>query len=122
MDVATYMAKAYPSPPCWALASDVLVTECGFDPMGYSTVSGSVRGAASAFRLALHKTTHGFSQIDAPQDFALVLMGKSAALGVHHCGIYYQGKVLHALDTGSLYQDLASLGDDYALIEFWGRE
>lgn len=121
MDIAAYMAKVYPSPPCWALVSDVLTSECAIAVDEYRTISTSVRSAANAFRLALHKSPHGFSQVDNPSDFAVVLMGKSPALGIHHCGIFYQGKVLHALDAGTLYQDIASLQDEYALMEYWTR-
>jgi hypothetical protein len=48
-------------------------------------------------------------------------MGRTRKLGIHHCGIYYQGKVLHALPEGVLYQDLPSLADEYRLIEYWSR-
>jgi len=48
-------------------------------------------------------------------------MGKTVALGLHHCGVYYQGKVLHALSSGNRYEELWVIGDSYALIEFWAR-
>lgn len=121
MDVTLYQAKVYPSPPCWNLVADVYVTELGQQVDEYQTISSSVRSIASAFRLVLHKAAHGFAQIDAPVDFAVVLMGKAETLGMHHAGIYYQGKVLHAMDTGSLYQDIESLRDDYPLMEFWAK-
>lgn len=119
MNVSDYMAKVYPNPPCWDLVADVRTTERGQAVDVYQTVSGSIRAIASAFRLTLHKGQHGLAQIDEPVDFAIVLMGKSARLGLHHAGIYYQGKVLHALENGTLYQDLASLRDEYELMEFW---
>lgn len=122
MDVAAYQAKVYPSPPCWCLVADVYASELGDEVEHYKTISSSIRDIASAFRLALHKSPHGFIQVDSPSDFAVVLMGKIPKLGVHHAGIYYQGKVLHALDSGTLYQDIPSLSDDYQLIEFWAKE
>jgi hypothetical protein len=120
MNVSTYQAKAYPSPPCWQLVADVYTTELGQEVEGYKTISGSVRAIASALRLALHKNADGFQQIEEPADYAVVLMGGQRR-GLHHCGIYYQGKVLHALPQGTLYQDLASLRDEYELIEYWAK-
>jgi hypothetical protein len=127
INIADYMARAYPSPPCWALVADVVTTEQGRSHaqlLEYRTVNNSVRSIANAFRLALHKGQHGYAQVPAgtaPQDFAVVLMGKSASLGLHHCGVWVGGKVLHALDGGTLHQDLPSLQAEYALLEFWER-
>lgn len=130
MNVADYQAKVYPNPPCWMLVADVLTTECGYRVDEYRTVSSSIRqiatslrhqAIAEAFRLELCKGEHGFEQIVEPEDFAVVLMGRTVKLGFHHCGIYYQGKVLHATPDGVLYQDMASLCDDYRVMEFWSR-
>ena len=130
MNVSTYQAKVYPEPPCWSLVADVLIVERGLAVDEYKTISESIRqlsaslrvqAAAVAFRLELHKGEHGFAQISEPVDYAVVLMGKTIKMGIHHSGIYYQGKVLHALETGTLYQDMASLRDEYALVEFWSR-
>lgn len=115
------MGKQYSSPPCWELVTDVYRAELGEGVLAFKTVDPSVRAIASAFRLALHKSPHGFARIAAPRDYAVVLMGKSAGIGLHHCGVWYQGKVLHALESGVLYQDMASLGDTYGVMEFWAR-
>jgi hypothetical protein len=121
VNVADYQAKQYPSPPCWSLVTDVYILERGLQVDAFSTVSNSVRQAAQAFRLQLHKDAQGFHRISEPEDLCLVLMGKTPKLGFHHCGIYYEGKVLHALESGPLYQDMASLRDTYKLMEFWAR-
>ena len=121
MNVADYQAKVYPAPPCWNLVSDVLLTERAVVLDTCKTVTSTLRAAASAFRLELHKGAHGFQQVAEPEDFAVVLLGKTMKVGIHHCGVYYQGKVLHALEIGTLYQDMASLRDEYALVEFWSR-
>lgn len=121
MNVATYQAKVYPSPPCWMLVTDVLLTERGQAADACKTINGSIRNIASAFRLELHKSAHGFEQVPEPVDFAVVLMGKTPRLGVHHCGIYYDGKVLHATDGGTFYQPLATLQAEYQVMEFWSR-
>lgn len=121
LNVSEYMARVYPTPPCWALVAAVYVEVLGQTVDDYKTVSGSVRTIASALRLALHKSPHGFARIDQPVDYAVVLMGRTPSLGLHHCGLFYQGKVLHANPDGTLYQDLSSLQDEYPLMEFWGK-
>ena len=121
MNVNEYLAKSYPTPPCWSLVVDVYATERGQDVDVYSTVNNSVRAIAAALKLVLRKSPHGFRQIAEPEDLCVVLMGRSEQLGLHHCGIYYEGRVLHALETGAVYQDMASLGDAYRMIEYWAR-
>lgn len=120
-DPAAYLGRAYPSPPCWALVADVYATARGQSVLAYRTVTSSIRAIAAEFRLQLHKSAHGFAQIAEPQDLCIVLLGKSRAVGVHHCGIWWQGHVLHALDSGVLLQDVASLTDTYELIEYWAQ-
>lgn len=121
MNIATYLARVYPDPPCWALVADVYTAELGLRVDEYRTINNSARAAAKAFRFALHASQHGFAQIAEPQQWCVVLMGKSASLGLHHAGVYVDGKVLHALPEGNLHQDLASLRDGYQLMEFWAR-
>lgn len=121
MNTTEYLARQYTAPGCWSLVSDVYARELSQEVLGYATINNSIRTIASAFRLALHKDQHGFVQIAEPVNFAVVLLGKSLALGLHHCGIYYNGSVLHAKPDLSLYQDLASVSDEYPLIEFWAK-
>ena len=121
MIVTDYLARQYVQPGCWQLVTDVYARELQSDVLGFATINNSVRSIASAFRLALHKNQHGFVQIAEPAPFAVVLMGKSLSLGLHHCGIYYQGGVLHAKPNLSLYQDMASIKSEYSLIEYWAK-
>lgn len=121
MDVNAYLGKQYEYPPCWQLVSDVYATELDKTVNDYKTVNASIRAIASAFRIALYKSAHGFAQVQEPVDFCVVLMGKTEKLGLHHCGIYYDGKVLHANSDGNFYQDMASLSDQYQLMEFWAK-
>lgn len=121
MNTNTYLASQYPSPPCWQLVADVYRRELAAGVLDYCTINASVRAVASAFRLALYKSDHGFAQIAEPVDYCVVLLGKSASLGLHHCGVYYAGKVLHGLATGNQYQDLASLLAEYPLHEYWSK-
>lgn len=121
MDIGAYLSKSYPTPPCWALVADVYTHELGQGVNDYKTINTSIRAIASAFRLALHKSPTGFSKVSEPVDYAIVLLGKTPSLGLHHCGIYWQGKVLHAIDSGPVYQDLTTLRDAYPLMEFWSK-
>jgi hypothetical protein len=121
MDVNAYLAKQYDSPPCWQLVADVYTSELAQPVTDYKTINASIRAIASAFRIALHKSPDGFAQIPAPVDYCVVLMGKTAAMGLHHCGVFYQGRVLHALDAGNRYEEMSVIGDAYAVIEFWAR-
>jgi hypothetical protein len=121
MDINAYLAKQYDSPPCWQLIADVYTSELAVPVTDYKTINSSIRAIASAFRIALHKSPEGFAQIAAPADYCIVLMGKSPALGLHHCGVFYQGRVLHGLSTGNRYEEMSVIQDAYPLTEFWAR-
>jgi len=121
MNTNDYLGKQYPSPPCWSLVANVYADELSDTVLDYKTINASIRTIASAFRLALHKSPHGFAQLSEPVDYCVVLMGRTARTGLHHCGIYYDGKVLHAMDSGNYYQELHTIQDEYKLIEFWGK-
>jgi hypothetical protein len=121
MDTNAYLAKFYPAPPCWSLVADVYTSELAESVTDYKTINASIRAIAAAFRLALHKVPDGFGQIAEPVDYCVVLMGRTARTGLHHCGIYYQGKVLHALDSGNQYQEMSVIADEYRVIEFWSK-
>lgn len=121
MNIEAYLGKQYENPPCWRLVADVYATELGEGVSEFRTINNSVRQIASTFRLALYKGEHGFEQIEEPADFSIVLLSRFPKLGWHHCGIFFEGKVLHGLADGNLYQDMASLGDTYLQMQFWGR-
>lgn len=122
MNVNDYLAKQYSLPPCWALVAEVYVNELGCKVENYKSANPSFKAIASAFRIALHNNEHGFSQIDSPRDYCVVLMAKLMGQQPHHAGVYYKGKVLHALAAGNLYQDLSSLSDAFQRIEYWAKE
>lgn len=121
LDVEGYQARVYPTPPCWHLVTDVYETVLGADPNEVQTVSEAMRRAARAYRLELFKNREGMQQIAEPRDYAIVLMWASVSKRQLHCGIYYQGKVLHALESGTLYQDMETLRDTYPLMEYWAK-
>lgn len=116
MNIAEFLSRQYPNPPCWHLVADMLGQVPSFVP-----VDATIASVAATFRLALHEGRHGFKRSEDPQEGCVVLMGRRAAHVPHHCGVYIEGRVLHALPSGNMYQDLASLGDIYERIEFWVR-
>lgn len=121
LNIADFQERRYDDPPCWLLVSDIYTSHLGLPVREYKTVSNTPRAIARAFRVAIHKGEHGFSRDAAPSDYALVMLGKTREIGFHHIGLFYEGKVLHATPSGTLYQDMASLGDEYQLMEFWKR-
>lgn len=121
IDVNAYLAKRYSAQPCWELVADIYQSAMGAIPVDYRTVNRSIRQMADAFRVALYKSPHGFEQVEEPRDFTVVLMGKNQHIGIHHCGIWYQGKVLHAQTDLTLYEELSAVRERYAVIEFWDK-
>ena len=121
MIVNDYLAKTYGPQPCWELVADVYATELQAVPVDYKTLNRSVRQMAAAFRLVVHSSDHGFVRVAEPVDMAIVLLGKSEHVGITHCGIYYAGKVLHALPGITVYEELSVIRDTFALVEFWAK-
>jgi len=121
VNVNDYLAKTYGPQPCWELVADVCANELGAVAVGYKTINRSVREMASAFRIALHKDPHGYAQVAAPVDMCIVLLGKTGRIGIHHCGIYLAGKVLHAMPGATLYEEIATVQDRFELVEFWAK-
>lgn len=121
MNVNTYLEKVYGPQPCWELVADVCANELGAVAVDYKTVNRSIREMADAFRIALHKDPHGFAQVAAPKDLCIVLLGKTELVGIHHCGIYFAGKVLHAMPGATLNEEIATMRDRFAVVEFWAK-
>lgn len=121
MNLNEYLGRQYSAQPCWELVADFYDRELGAIPVDYKTINRSIREMASAFRLAIHKSAHGFVQVADPVDMCIVLLGKSSRVGIHHCGIFYEGRVLHALPDNVMYQELSVIGDAFGLVEFWAK-
>lgn len=120
MDVNKYLSREYESPPCWLLVADVVREELGATVNRFKTVNSSVVALSGTFNQRFEKDKFGFVQLDAPVDLCVVFLGRNRRTGVHHAGIYYNGGILHAIDDGIYYQDMASMGDTYKVMEFWG--
>jgi len=125
VDINAYLGRGYGSAderPCWLLVADYFWREHSLGVQSFKSVTPSVRAIATAFRLALSKGAHGFLQIDAPVDDCLVLLGRTQRLGLHHCGIYRGGHVLHAREVGVggvVHEAMSTVQDYYRVREFW---
>lgn len=112
-----FLATSYPAPPCWHLVSDVYVRELGIRLPGFDAANDPA-AIARAFRLALHEGKHGFVRAAAPQNYDVVLLGRSRPT---HCGLWYDDGVVHALSTITIWEPLAQIADRYPFMEFWTR-
>ncbi len=122
MDINAYLAKSYGPQPCWELVADVYANELFAIPVEYKTVNRSIRQMASAFRIGIHKSAHGFVQIAEPVDFAIVFLSQYPDIGIHHCGVFYGGKVLHAKSgCMTMHEELSVIRDSYKVVEFWAK-
>ena len=122
LDINKYLANTYEAPRCWGLLSEVMHGAHGPAVTGYKpTDSFSVRDLASAFRLTLHRSPGTFIRLSEPADLCMVLLGNGTKLGLHHCGVYWQGSVLHAHEGGNSFDDLSAVRDRFTSIEYWGR-
>lgn len=119
MNINDYLAKQYSLPPCFDLVADVYMNELHNILPQYKSTNSSFKAIANAFRIALHNNEHGFVQVESPVDYCVVLMAKLADANCHHIGVYYEGKVLHALPSGNLYQDISSIRDQFKRVEYW---
>lgn len=115
--IARYIGKHYEWPPCWQLVADVYQCEKGLIIDDHTPSQSAMRDVSNAFRLALHDNAHGFSKSSLANDFDVVLLGKNKSIS--HCGIFWQGGVLHALKNMVIWQPIAQISDNYRLIEFW---
>lgn len=121
-EVTKYLARTYEEPRCWNLVADVFEEEFGVDPGHVRTVTESMRLASRTYGVRLFKDREGFEQVEKPQDFAIVLMRTNERTPRLHCGVYYDGSVLHAAPYGGvLFQDLGTLRSVYPLMEFWAQ-
>lgn len=120
MDPNKYLSRDYASPPCWLLVADVVREELAATVNRFKTVNSSVQALSSTFNQRFQKDKFGFMQLDGPADLCVVFLGRNRRTKVHHAGIYYQGSILHALDDGVYFQDMASMRDQYGVMEFWG--
>ena len=116
MNIGAYQVKRYGPQPCWELVSDVLASERSGIAVAYIPAQRSIRQMAEAFR---HASPHGWTRTERARDFDIVLMGRNAHIGIHHCGILYGGRILHAEPGATLYEEITALAARFPIMEFW---
>jgi hypothetical protein len=121
IDIQKYLTRQYSAQPCWDLVADFYATEFDGVAVDYAAETRSVRKMADDFRIALHNGKHGFTQSDSPANGCIVLLGKNEKMGIHHCGIYMDGSVLHATPEAVFFEPLSVVGDKFALVQFWAK-
>lgn len=119
MNVASYLAKRYDNPPCWHLAVDVLATELGLQLADYTPDGKGSLAVAHAFRLALHNGEHGCAKVECPQNLDIVLLSRKSGSDPQHCGVWVDGRVLHAMPGLVVWEPLVGLQDRFRHIEYW---
>jgi hypothetical protein len=127
IDVTEYLGLPYDinnefGVNCWGLYKRVQLQERGIDVAMFSVINSSIRAISDKFRAELKLNKHGHSQVLEPQNLDLAVMVRSIKRArIYHCGVYVDGKILHAKGEGQSGQvwleDISSLGD--WRMEFW---
>ena len=128
MNINKYVGIPYSLRPvdgflnCWQLVSLVYRNELSKDIPGFS--ANDIADISNAFTAAFATGDHGFSVVDEPKDFdVVVFVSERRKRNRFHCGIMYNGKVLHAFNKFGqvVYHSLAEASDSFERVEFWRR-
>ena len=126
MNIGKYIGLPYSLRPmpgcvnCWGLVALVYSQEKSEEIPIFK--SNSTAGIAAAFTAAFAADDHGFYKVELPQDYdVIIFINDSVNRSEYHCGIYYNGKVLHAGRAlgGSVYQDIDVAKETFNRVEFW---
>jgi hypothetical protein len=124
MNVQYYLGRIYNNPPCWNLVSEIYKNEVKFEfpvILYPRDERCDIEKYAQAFRIEMAKNKHGFEKIIEPTNYCIVLMSKLKNNTIHHCGVFYNGKIIHATEKAVINQDIFSLRDLYNYMEFWSK-
>ena len=109
---------------CWALVAMVYLYELETDIPDFKSVTDNVKDISAVFTAAFATGEHGFKKVDTPENYDVAVFARDTAWGRHcHCGVWYDGKVLHASkdSCGVAYQDIKQASHGFKEIEFWRR-
>lgn len=130
MNISNYLGMPYDihnesGVNCWTLYKLIKKQEQGINVVLFKAPSANVKKINDVFSSALSDGCHGHFRVDKPEDFDLVLMTKETKRQkIYHCGIWYNGMVMHARGSGQngqvWYQESSELSE-YSL-EFWRNE
>lgn len=103
---------------CWSLVALVYDKLFGDKLNDYS--AGNIQSVSAAFSAAFAEGKHGFTKVEKPSDFDVVVMYRDKTT---HCGVYYQGRLLHANNDAKqvIYERLKDATRAFERVEFWSR-
>lgn len=107
---------------CWGLVALIYNNE--LDKSIPIFKSKKLAGISAAFSAAFATGEHGFCNVDSGIDFdVVVFVSDGGRAREFHCGIMYNGKVLHATNKMGqvVYQTLQQASEGYNRVEFWRR-
>ena len=109
---------------CWGLITTVYRDLFSDTIKDFPSGTDTPQELAAVFALAFAKNEHGFTITEKPKDFDLVVFSRSSTAGtLYHCGIMYEGKVLHSNKNtgGVVYQSLKDAKRGFREQLFWQR-
>ena len=109
---------------CWGLVAKVCFDR-GISVPEYKAENH--RQVAAAFTLAFAEGMHGFIQVYKPVNYDVIIMksrqNEDGTYRLIHCGVWYQGKVLHANNGAKqvMFQRFKDVIKPFKEIEFWRK-
>lgn len=103
---------------CWALVALVYKDLFGEKLKDFKAERNTFGSISAAFTAAFASGEHGFSRIDNPVDFCVIVMKNKR---LQHCGIWYKGNVLHAMSASKqvIYQTEKQATKLFNEVEYW---
>jgi len=103
---------------CWSLVA--LVYDKLFNDKLQDYSAKNIQSISAAFSAAFAEGNHGFERVEKPSDFDVVVMYGNITT---HCGVYYQGKLLHATSDQKqvVFQRLNDVTRFFNRVEFWSK-
>jgi hypothetical protein len=127
IDVKKYLGLSYDinnefGVNCWGLYKLIQKQERGIEVVMFSAMNSSIRAISDKFKSELKLNKHGHKKVVQPENLDLVVMLKPMKrASIYHCGVYVDGKVLHAKGEGQggqvWLEDIGSLSD--WRMEYW---
>ena len=113
---------------CWSYIAHVYEHEKDQQLNDYLPDSEKVTDVASTFSKAFISGSHGFNKIDKPQNFDVIVFSRDIKVKEritqhYHCGIYFNGAVLHCCSNHgqSVYEPIKSAMTGFQEVTFWRK-
>ncbi len=87
---------------CWGLNRMVYRDELGIELKAFQSASGLKAAVAKEFKKHLDDCDHGLAEVEGgPKNYDTIVFHESNKRGErYHCGVWWNGKVLHANGEG----------------------